>query len=88
MLRVLPIAFLTACVSIEQPHERIVTLVISDNIKRDCGDSAVLESHGCAYLHGSECRIVAQRPKGFDDSERLKTLGHELWHCFVGPAHI
>jgi hypothetical protein len=71
----------------QSPHERTVRLVLSEDIRADCGES-FLEPYGCAKVNGAHCTIVAKRPKSFDDQQALKTLGHELWHCFVGPTHI
>ena len=88
-MRLVAIAMLmlSACQQTPSPNQRTVKLVLTDNIRAECGKEEVLEPFGCAKLHGDVCTIVAARPSGFDDHERIKTIGHELWHCFTGPEH-
>ena len=81
---------LFGCEQVPTPDERMVKIVLVEDVKelkRECGPS-VLEPYGCAKLHGKNCTIVAMRPSGFDDSPAIKTLGHELWHCFIGDKHL
>jgi hypothetical protein len=72
-----------------------VTFVASSaEVKSLCGKDDVLEGFGCAKQSrssinpGGACEIVAVKPRGFDDGEAVKTLGHELLHCLWGPVHI
>lgn len=88
MMRSLPLLALLGCAFTPLADERTVRLVLTADIGKECGrDALALESFGCAKLHGHDCTIVATRPRGFYDDERIKTLGHELWHCFTGPLH-
>lgn len=58
------------------------------DLREKCGQDMLSEPLGCAYSHGRSCTIIAYEPRAFDDHRRLETLGHELWHCLKGPAHI
>lgn len=42
---------------------------------------------GMADIGGRFCIIYALRPEGEKDIRRLKTLGHETLHCFMGTFH-
>lgn len=45
--------------------------------------------NGCARSkpgNAAVCEIYAVEPKNFEDSNALKVLGHELWHC-MGAKH-
>ena len=72
----------------EQSATKSITLTVTlkPMAADKCGGD-VLDAFGCAKDHGSSCEIIAEMPKGFDDGEAIKTLGHELWHCFHGPVH-
>lgn len=88
---------IAGCTQEPPPDQRTVTLVFAAStaeVARLCSDAGVLEDFGCAKGsgamadgRGASCTIVALRPRGFDDAERIRTLGHELWHCFRGPVH-
>lgn len=43
---------------------------------------------GCAYFAPDpwRCQVVALRPRDWNDTPRLQTLGHELLHC-IGWTH-
>ncbi len=93
-MRYLILIVLTACTEHPQDVQPIkLTLVAnSAEVRAKCGNSP-LEPFGCAKQNRSEinpggsCEIVAIQPRGFDDHEAIKTLGHELYHCFKGPVH-
>lgn len=59
-----------------------------DELRQACGNDMLAEPLGCALSHGRSCTIIAYEPRSFDDHRRIETLGHELWHCVKGPAHI
>ena len=94
MIRFLPLLLLAACTQQPQDAQSIkLTLVASTaEVAKLCG-SDLLEDFGCAKQGrsainpGGSCEIVAIRPRSFDDAAAIKTLGHELWHCFHGPVH-
>ena len=90
-MRYLLILLLAAC-TVEQADVQPIKLTLvgdAKEVKAMCGkDNVVMEPYGCAKQNrsainsGGACEIVAIRPRGFDDSAALLTLGHELWHCF------
>ena len=93
-MRYLVLIFLAAC-TVEPQESQPIKLTLVANaaeVKAKCGVS-FLEPYGCAKQNrsainpGGACEIVAIKPRGFDDHEAIKTLGHELWHCFHGPVH-
>ena len=89
-MRLLPLLLLAACTQEPAPDARAITLTLAADtaaVAKACGDAGILEDFGCAYIGATSCRIVALRPRGFDDDARIKTLGHELWHCFHGAVH-
>jgi hypothetical protein len=93
-VRLLALLLLTACT--QQPEDtqpiKLTLVANTAEVRQKCGNSP-LEPYGCAKQNRSEinpggsCEIVAIRPRGFDDHEAIKTLGHELYHCFRGPVH-
>ena len=89
------IVVLAACSQEPQDAQPIKLTLVSNSaeVRAKCGKDSVLEPYGCAKQNRSSinpsgsCEIVAIKPRGFDDHEAIKTLGHELWHCFHGPVH-
>ena len=92
------VLLLAACT--QEPQEsqdaqpiKLTLVSNSAEVRAKCGKDSVLEPYGCAKQNRSSinpsgsCEIVAIKPRGFDDHEAIKTLGHELWHCFHGPVH-
>ena len=94
-MRWLAVLILAGCtVQADDTQPVKVTFVSSTaEVERHCGTD-VLEPYGCAKQNrssinpGGSCEIVAIKPKSFDDAEAIRTLGHELYHCLVGPVHI
>lgn len=94
-MRLLPLLLLAGCtVQTDNAQPVKVTFVATTaEVIQHCGYSP-LEPYGCARQNRSEinpggsCEIVAIKPRGFDDGEAVKTLGHELLHCLWGPVHL
>ena len=95
MIRASILLLLAGCSPAPEPDTQPIKLTLVANsaeVRAKCGASP-LEPYGCAKQNRSEinpggaCEIVTIRPRGFDDHEAIKTMGHELWHCFHGPAH-
>ena len=89
MKYLLPLLLLLGCTQEPATDTKPITLtlVAKSEVKSHCGDSP-LEPYGCAkQKDAGRCEIVAIKPRGFDDHEAIKTLGHELWHCFHGKVH-
>ena len=93
-MRFLIIILISGC-SVETPEQQPIKLTLVSNtaeIRQKCGNTP-LEPFGCAIQNkssinpGGSCEIVAIKPRAFDDHDAIKTLGHELWHCFSGPVH-
>ena len=72
---------------IEEMTIKRIYVYSREELRKYCGDSLFQNPLGCAKVSGKHCTIVAFKPNDFDDEEKLKTLGHELVHCFDGPIH-
>jgi hypothetical protein len=93
MRAVLFLVLLVACTQESAPEIKGVKLTFAKDtaeIARLCSDpaSGALEDFGCQKNRDYGCELVILKPRGFDDHERIETLGHELWHCFTGPVHL
>lgn len=91
-MRLILFLLLAAC-TYEPTNSRTVTLTLvktTEEVAKACGDDGILEDFGCAKGAGTNsCEIVALDVRtGYDDRDRLATWGHELRHCFFGPAHV
>jgi hypothetical protein len=82
------VLLLVGCVPADTNEKTIKVTFVKNTqeIRQQCGFDG-LESFGCAKDHGTSCEIVTIQPKTFDDQEAVRTLGHELLHCFWGPVH-
>ncbi len=89
---------LAACTYEPQEAKSITLKLVNTTVEvRDhCGDDGLIEGGvGCAKGSGQtkdgagdSCTIIALRLRsGYDDRERLATIGHELVHCFKGSVH-
>lgn len=93
VLSVMGVALMVGCATSHAPNQVssvTLELVATDvEIIKRCGHSVFMSAPlGCAYKRGDSCTIVAYAPRSWDDRRRLETLGHELWHCFIGdPSH-
>ena len=52
--------------------------------KEDVSQSCPAGALACAMLVDNECFVYAQKPRSWNDSVKLRTLGHEILHCFGG----
>lgn len=89
-MRLLLLLLLFGCTYAPEESQSVkLTLVASSaQIGEKCGkENVLLEGFGCAKKSPGSCEIVAVKPRSFDDAAAIKTLGHELWHCFHGPVH-
>jgi hypothetical protein len=57
--------------------------------KLGTNDEGATQYKGCARSKPGDmsiCEIYTVRPEDFDDTDKLQSLGHELWHC-LGATH-
>jgi hypothetical protein len=56
-----------------------VTVWWKEDVSQSCPKGAM----ACTMLVDSECFVYAQKPR-WNDSVKLRTLGHEIMHCYGG----
>lgn len=65
-----------------------------EELAEHCGESLMAHPLGCAKggamstPDARDCDAYVLRPRHFDDSRRLETMGHEALHCYTGPKHL
>lgn len=99
MLAMLSLVFLASCNNgpEELKHTRddqkfsVELVIVPDNqITDTCSKLGVqYEANGCNAFYPNEkkCVIYVMKQRFMYDEERLKIIGHELWHCRYGQWH-